>query len=129
MEMYRPFIDNFIFFKDTENSDFIVKVITSLKPLLSFKGDILVQEGDFIKEIFFVKRGSLCLNISVNKESPEESIRKYLGVNEDGKINISFSPTIINSYKRNSVFNFDDNINNYLVNKKKERKRKGKRQL
>ena len=123
MEMYRPFIDNFIFFKDTENSDFIVKVITSLKPLLSFKGDILVQEGDFIKEIFFVKRGSLCLNISVNKESPEESIRKYLGVNEDGKINISFSPVIINSYKRNSVFNFDDNINNYLVNKKKEKEK------
>ena len=119
MEMYKPFIDNFIFFKDIENSDFIVKVITSLKPLLSFKCDVLVQEGDFINEIFFVKKGSLCLSIAVNKETPEESIRKYLGVNENGKINISITPSLMNSYKRNSVFNLDDKCD-YLINKKKE---------
>ena len=117
MEMFKPIIDNFIFFKDTENSDFIVKVVTSLKPLLSFKGDILVQEGDFIKEIFFVKKGSLALNIAINKESPEESIRKYLGVNQRGKINVAFAPSIIDNYKRNSIFNFDDNIYNFVTMK------------
>ena len=67
MEMYKPFIENFIFFKDNENSDFIVKVVTSLKPLLSFKGDILIQEGDFIKEVFFVKKGVLSLDITIER--------------------------------------------------------------
>ena len=122
MEMYKPFIENFIFFKGTENSDFIVKVITSLKPLLSFKGDILVQEGDFINEIFFVKKGSLGLNITINKESPEESIKKYLGVNAQGKINISFIPSSLSSYKINSVSFFDENLQKFLKNKKEANK-------
>ena len=121
MEMYRPFIENFIFFKGTENSDFIVKVITSLKPLLSFKGDILVQEGDFIKEIFFVKKGSLGLNITINKESPEESIKKYLGVNAQGKINILFTPSAMNSSKKYSSFNFDNKLN-FLYNQNEANK-------
>ena len=122
MEMYKPFIENFIFFKGTENSDFIVKVITSLKPLLSFKGDILVQEGDFINEIFFVKKGSLGLNITINKESPEESIRKYLGVNDQGKINISFIPSSLNSNKISSGSFLGENSKQFLNNKKEANK-------
>ena len=77
MEMYKPIITNFIFFKDIDNSDFIVKIATSLKPLISIKGDILIQEGDYIKEILFVKQGVLGLNISINLKNPEHSIQKY----------------------------------------------------
>ena len=44
--MYKSIINNFVFFKDIDNSDFIVKVVTSLKPLISIKGDIIIQEGD-----------------------------------------------------------------------------------
>lgn len=55
MEMYKDFINNFVFFRDNHHSDFIVKVITSLKPLLTFKDDILIQEGDYVKEIFLSK--------------------------------------------------------------------------
>ena len=56
MEMYREFINNFTFFKYNHHSDFIVKVVTSLKPLLTFKDDTLIREGDYVKEIFFVKK-------------------------------------------------------------------------
>ena len=57
MEMYKPIIQNFSFFKEIHNSDFIVKVVTSLKPLLLIKEDIIINEGDFIKEIIFIKKG------------------------------------------------------------------------
>ena len=121
MEMYKPFIENFIFFKDNENSDFIVKVVTSLKPLLSFKGDILIQEGDFIKEIFFVKKGVLSLDITIDTDNPEKSINKYLDITEDGRINISYiSPSIVSSNKNSSILNLEDQFNVFLLKTRKE---------
>ena len=80
MEMYKPIIKNFIFFKDIDNSDFIVKVATSLKPLISIKGDLLIQEGDFVKEIFFIKKGMIGLNISIDLNNLECSIHKYFNL-------------------------------------------------
>ena len=121
MEMYKPFIENFIFFKDNENSDFIVKVVTSLKPLLSFKGDILIQEGDFIKEIFFVKKGVLSLDITIDRDNPQKSINKYLDITEDGRINISYIvPSIVSSNKRSSIFNLEEQFNVFLLKTRKE---------
>ena len=55
--MHKSLIQNFSFFRDIHNGDFIVKVITSLRPLISIKDDIIIQEGDFVKEIIFVKKG------------------------------------------------------------------------
>ena len=37
IEIYKPIIKNFQFFKSFENSDFFVKIVTSLKPILSMK--------------------------------------------------------------------------------------------
>ena len=119
MEMYKPFIKNFIFFKENENSDFIVKVVTALRPLLSFRHDILIQEGDFIKEIFFVKKGVLVLNISIDKQNIENSLKKYLGINELGTITISFMPTLM---KNTAIMNLDDNLYNYFLHKKVDKK-------
>ena len=59
MEIYKPIIENFQFFKSFENSDFFVKIVTSLKSILSMKDDILIQEGDIIEDIIFVKKGIL----------------------------------------------------------------------
>ena len=116
MEMYKPFIKNFVFFKYIENSDFIVKVVTSLKPLLSFKGNILIQEGDFVKEIFFVKKGGLSLNITIDKEYIEESLGKYIDINDFGIIKIAYmKPLILKTY---TTLNLD----NYLNKNKKENK-------
>ena len=121
MEMYKPFIENFIFFKDNENSDFIVKVVTSLKPLLSFKNDVLIQEGDYIKEIFFVKKGALALNIAINKENPEQSVDKYLDVNNKGNLKISYMPpSIMSSNQASSTFNLE-RLNTYLLNKREDK--------
>ena len=55
IEIYKPIIKNFQFFKSFENSDFFVKIVTSLKPILSMKDDILINEGDIIEDIIFIK--------------------------------------------------------------------------
>ena len=69
--MYKNIIDNFIFFKNFDNNDFIVRVVLSFNPILAIKNDILVQEGEFIEEIIFVKKGKLCLEIPINlNENP-----------------------------------------------------------
>ena len=90
MEMYKKIIQNFIFFKEIDNSDFIIKVATSLKPLIAIKGDILIQEGDFVKEIFFVKAGVIGLNICIDLDHLENSIKKFFGKNEIGRFDVTY---------------------------------------
>ena len=124
MEMYRPLIKNFVFFKDIDNSDFIVKVATSLKPLISIKGDIVIQEGDLIKEIIFVKKGVIGLNISIDLNDPVSSLKKYFCQNKIGKLNLSFlkssiisqqklkETTFLSEFKReNNLPDLNDNTN------------------
>ena len=60
-EMYKPVIDNLVFFKNIDNQDFILKVILCFKSLYAIKGDILINDGDFVDEIIFVKKGSLAV--------------------------------------------------------------------
>ena len=80
IEMYKPIIKNFYFFKSFENSDFFVKIVTSLKPILCMKNDILIQEGDFIEEIIFIKNGVLTLEILIDLNSAKESAEAHLNL-------------------------------------------------
>jgi len=112
IEMHKPIINSFVFFKDIDNSDFIVKVVTSLKPLLSFKGDIVIEEGDFIKEIIFVKKGIISLNLSIDLKDPESSLKKYLGENDIGKYHISYNKSKIIHPKNKEKVNFGEEFIN-----------------
>jgi CRP-like cAMP-binding protein len=117
MEMYKYIIKKFVFFKDIHNGDFIVKVITSLRPLISIKGDIIIQEGDFVKEIIFVKRGIIELNICIDLNNPENSIKKYFGKNKIGKLDLSYlKPTFLKN-NRSNIINLDNNLESILSNK------------
>ena len=78
IDMYKPIIKNFQFFKSFQNSDFFVKIVTSLKSVLSMKDDILIQEGDVIEDIIFIKKGVLSLEINIDLESPQESCEAHL---------------------------------------------------
>jgi len=77
-EMYKPIIRSFIFFKNFQNTDFIVRVILAFKSIMAYKNDILVNEGDMVEEILFVKKGALSLEIPINLTNPQENIDKYL---------------------------------------------------
>ena len=76
--MYEPIIENFIFFKNFDNKDFIVKVIFSFKPILAIKNDILIKDGDFIEDIIFVKKGKLTLDLPIKivKEPQKKNTNK-----------------------------------------------------
>ena len=115
MEMYKPIIKNFIFFKDVDNSDFIVKVATSLKPLISIKGDILIQEGDFIKEIIYIKKGVMGLNLCINLNSPLNSIQKYFNLIEIEKFNTSNIKSSILNQNNKKLLN--SSLDSFLFNK------------
>ena len=81
-------INNFIFFKNIDNSDFIIKVVNSFVPIISIKDDIIIQEGDYIKEIIFIKKGLISLNINFDLNDIEFSVNKYIYKNQIGKYNI-----------------------------------------
>ena len=78
IEMYKSFINGFLFFKGIENREFIVQVISKLQPVLGIKGDVLIQEGEFIEDIIFVKNGVLSLEVWIDLDFPEDSIEDYL---------------------------------------------------
>ena len=46
---------------------------------MAIKNDIIIYEGEFIKEIIFVKNGLIELNISIDLNNPELSNKKFYG--------------------------------------------------
>ena len=120
MEMYKQIIKNFIFFKEVDNSDFIIKVATSLKPLIAVKGDILIQEGDFVKEIFFIKAGVIGLNICIDLDHLDSSIKKYFGKNEIGKFDITYLKSGIMNNRNNIKMTDIHNLDTFFVTKIEE---------
>ena len=77
-EMYKPIIDNFNFFKNFKNSEFINRVISKLKPVIAVKNDFLLDQGEIIEETFFVKQGRLSLEVKIDTVHPEKSVQKLL---------------------------------------------------
>ena len=77
--IYGSIIKKFIFFKDCENSDFILRVLTSFIPLTTKKGAIILQEGEIIDNIVFVREGRLSLVATIDLDNPLLSIDNYLG--------------------------------------------------
>ena len=107
--MYKPFINNFIFFKNIKNRDFIVQVVSKLKPALSVKGDMVVQEGDFIEDIIFIKDGLLSLEIKIDLDYPDKSIEDYLNKNNlitiipEKKSNLKFNQQTMNFHRDKEI--------------------------
>lgn len=73
--MYRNIINSFIFFKNFQSLDFIIKAIISFKPVKSIKNEILVKEGDYIEEIIFVKKGVLSLEVKLSLSEHHKKIK------------------------------------------------------
>ena len=78
IEMYKKFINDFMFFRGIDNKEFIVQIISKLKPVIGVKGDTLIKEGESIDDIIFIKDGILSLEICIDRDFPEKSIEDYL---------------------------------------------------
>ena len=77
-EIHKNEIDKFTIFKGCDNSDFILKVLTHFIPITSKKNIVLVGEGEFYENIFFIKDGRLTLEAIIDLDNMEMSIEKYL---------------------------------------------------
>jgi len=125
IEMYKPIINNFIIFKGLENSNCIVQLVTAFKPIYAIKNDILIQEGDFIEEVIFVKTGVISLEIGIDFNKPKESIIQYLNRNNEKNKNINQSNyNIFNTTygSMNTTCSFLQNHKTTIKNDKKDNK-------
>ena len=82
--MYESCIKNFKLFRNCDNSNFIIQVLSNFVPAVSKKSEILVYEGENIEEIVIVKDGRLSLEAAIDIEDPEESIKNYFNINFQG---------------------------------------------
>ena len=129
IEIYKPLIQNFQFFKTFENSDFFVKIVTSLKPILSIRGDLLIQEGDIIEDIIFIKNGVLSLEILIDLNSPKKSIEFHLKLTENdyfnnisyNKLNALRTLNTLNTAKTN-IFKAATRISHFVSKNYKNKK-------
>ena len=62
-KMYKPMIDNFIFFKHFKNEDFIMKVLMSFNSIVYYKRYLIINAGDFMEEMYFVNKGKLTIEL------------------------------------------------------------------
>jgi len=115
-EMYKPIIENFNFFKDFKNSEFVNKVISKLKPVLAVKNDLLLEQDEIIEDTIFVKQGRLSLEVKIDIEHPEKSVEKLL--NEEYFFGIE-NNELYQKSTFGGVFNMTvNNMNQSFVNKK-----------
>ena len=129
IEIYKPLIQNFQFFKTFENSDFFVKIVTSLKPILSIRGDLLIQEGDVMEDIIFIKNGVLSLEILIDLNSPKQSIEFHLKLTENdyfnnisyNKLNALRTLNTLNTAKTN-IFKAATRISHFVSKNYKNKK-------
>ena len=77
-EMYKPIIENFNFFKNFKNSEFVNRVISKLKPVIAVRNDLLLEQGEIIEDTIFVKQGRLSLEVKIDIDHPEKSVEKLL---------------------------------------------------
>ena len=69
---------NFYFFKKCYNSNFIAYTLINFVPISYKKNTLIIKEDQLIENVIFIKEGRLSLEIAINLENPEQSIKKYL---------------------------------------------------
>ena len=114
-EMYKPIIENFNFFKNFKNSEFVNRVISKLKPVLSVKNDLLLEQGEIIEDAIFVKQGRLSLEVKIDIDHPEKSVEKLL--NEEYFFGIE-NNELYQKSAFGGIINMTLNRNQSIINKK-----------
>ena len=77
----RDIIKNFIIFKDCNNTDFIIKIISCFIKTICKKETVLIKEGEQVENMIFVKDGRLILEATIDLSKPLESYKKYFKEN------------------------------------------------
>ena len=104
-EMYKPVINNFVFFKYYHNEEFILKVLKSFSSTVYFRKERIVNAGEFMEEMFFVKEGKLAIELPLPSDLSDQISKTKL-------------------IKRLAVTLNHKKIMNYMTNSNKKKKKK-----
>jgi CRP-like cAMP-binding protein len=66
LQIYHNQIQNLNFFKDAPN-EFIFRAVTLFKPLKMFKNEIIIKAGNYLDEMYFIRRGRVLILLPLNK--------------------------------------------------------------
>ena len=107
LEIYKPIIQKFTFFKNISNQNFKIQILLSFKPILAIKNDILIKDGDLVEEVFFVKNGKLSLEVPIKMNDDIEDVYNlFQDINAIHGIQKKSDNDLIEKIKK-------DNENNY----------------
>ena len=77
-EINKPLIEGLNFFKNFHNSVFILSAVTKLIPIVTVKGDIIIEQNEIINSMIFVKQGRLGVEIAVDMNNISNEVDNYL---------------------------------------------------
>ena len=111
-EINKPLIEGLHFFKNFHNSIFILSAVTKLIPIITNKGDIIIDKNEIINSMIFVKQGRLSVELAINMNNIYNEIDDYINGNfilgEDNKEN---EKKRLESYKRKNTFSLMSTLN------------------
>ena len=125
-KMYSKIINEFPIFKNVNNSNFIIQVLTSFIPLTLKQDEIVLFEGEVVENIIFVKDGKISMEITIDLKEPFTSIQNYLdihfiGINKKNLIELNAIQSV-NSLMSKKDYNYKDlkaKIDNFILNNQK----------
>ena len=77
-EINKPLIEGLNFFKNFHNSVFILSAISKLIPIVTNKGDIIIEQNEIINSMVFVKQGRLGVEIAVDMNNIYNEVDSYI---------------------------------------------------
>ena len=77
-EINKPLIEGLNFFKNFHNSIFILSAVTKLIPIVTNKGDIIIEQDEIINSMVFVKQGRLGVEIAIDMNNINYVIDSYI---------------------------------------------------
>ena len=80
-EINRPLIEGLNFFKNFQNSVFILSAVTKLIPIVTNKGDIIIEQNEIINSMVFVKQGRLAVELAIDMNNIYNEIDNYINGN------------------------------------------------
>ena len=126
-KIYSKVINGFIIFKEVKNSNFALQMLTSFIPVVSKKEEIIILEGEIIRNIVFVKDGRLSMEISIDLNDAYKSIiqnieNNFIGISKQEELTnyniLQRNNSGINDTEK-SYNNLKEELDNFLIDNQK----------
>ena len=126
LKIYDYIIKHFKFFKNCDNTNFIIEILSNLVPTTRKKNEFVLFEGEMIEEIVLIKDGRLSLEAAIDIVDQESSINKYFNINFQGitskkekekkRLEEKYSSNLIDAFQMRDFDHVKYELNNALKN-------------